>query len=375
MDVFSLGQFLRETRESRGITLEEAVNVLRIRPAILEAFEAGKFSGGRLSDNQARGMLRNYARYLSLDEEHVLRLYNDARQGKRESRWRRRNRDTADANGQSRASPQPMQEIALEDERAGCWSRLIRSCFLLVFSVVALAIIASVTLQLVNTGGLIDPTPTAAPATAGSESPASLPSPMPPTPSSPPSDGAQLSQSGATVRVLVTQRGWIRMARDGVVVYAGIAAPGTVLEYEASSEIRLSGSNALGLDITWNGQRQPVSGGRGQRVDYHFTADALSSVLGPPGAPTPLSPTTRATAIAAMTSAALTPSGTPGPSPTPSASPVPSATWTFTPAPTLTPSDTPLPSATPTITTTATATAILPPRMTQAGLIPPKVSA
>lgn len=370
MDVYSLGQFLRETRESRGIELTQAVDVLRIRQPILEAFEAGDFAAANLSDNQVRGMLRNYARYLSLDEEHVLRLYDDAKNQKSRRRWRRR-RDDSEYGGQSRGSPQPMQEIALDERRSGCRARLWRSCGLLLFSTLALGIIVFVTLQLIDAGDPMTAETAATPTNASVIDSTPLPSLTPP-PSPTASDRAFFSGSGLAVSILATQRGWIRLERDGVEVYAGITPPGTLLEHEATREIRLSGGNALGLDIIWNGQRQPPLGGRGQWVDLLFTPEEISVALGPAGAPTALSPTTQATAIAAMTSAALTPSHTPGPSPTPSRTPIPSLTSTFTPTPTLTPSETPLPSATPTITVTPTATAILPPRVTQAGLIPPK---
>ena len=372
MDVYSLGQFLRETRESRGLELAQAVDVLRIRQPILEAFEAGDFSAANLSDNQVRGMLRNYARYLSLDEEHVLRLYDDAKKQKSRRRWRRRRRDDAPAGEPNRDAPLPMQEIALDERRAGCRARLWRSCALLLFSILALGVIAFVTLQLIDAGDPLNADAASTPTDASTVETTPLPSPTPLTPSATPSDRALFSESGIMVSILVTQRGWIRLSSDGVEVYAGIAPPGTLLEHEATREIRLSGGNALGLDIIWNGQQQPALGGRGQQVDALFTLDDIIVALGPAGAPTPIPPTNQATAIAAMTSAALTPSSTPGPSPTPSRTPIPSATSTFTPAPTLTPSETPLPSPTPTITMTPTATAILPPRVTQAGLIPPK---
>ena len=368
MDAFSLGQYLRDTRETQGITLENAVSDLRIRQPILEAFEAGEFDAtGNLSDIQTRGMLRNYARFLSLDEDHVLRLYDEAsnRDGRR-GLWRRRNQDPARAS----SSAQPMQEIAIEQRRAGCRTRIWRSCGLLLLSLIALGVIGFVALNLID----LDDMPQ-------SEAPAATPvdtltptrpatTKAPATGSPTPSDRARYSGEGILVSVRVTQRAWMRIISDGVEAFAGIAPPDTLLEYDARSEILLTASNAMALDIHWNGQPQLMIGGRGQRVDIRFTRDDVSVSLGQGAAPTLPRPTNRATEIAAMTLAALTPSATPGPSATPSRDaasdgPLP----TFTPAPTLTPS------LTTTITMTPTATAILPPRVTQAGLIPAKVGA
>ena len=181
--------------------------------------------------------------------------------------------------------------------------------------------------------------------------------------------------------ILARQRSWIRILIDGQERYAGIAAPDTLLEYDALTQISLTASNAMALDIIWNGQSQERIGGRGQRVDMVFSATEINYSLGPGAAPTPLSPTSPATADAAMTIATVTPTETPGPSPTRTMTLVPSETLTFTPSPTYTPSMTPTASQTPTvtetptITLTPTETAILPPRVTQAGLPPTKEGA
>ena len=100
---------------------------------------------------------------------------------------------------------------------------------------------------------------------------------------------------------------------DGVEQFSGIAAPDTLLEYNALSEVRVAAANAMALDVIWNGQPQGQIGGRGQRADIHFTATEAIVELGPAGAPTPLSPTAEVVTVAAV----LEPTATEGPSPTP----------------------------------------------------------
>ena len=77
MDPTALGRYLRESRESKELTLEDAVRALRIRRDILESFEQGEFA---VMDStvRVRGMLRNYAHYLGLDEERVLQYHEAA---------------------------------------------------------------------------------------------------------------------------------------------------------------------------------------------------------------------------------------------------------------------------------------------------------
>ena len=374
MDAFSLGQFLRNAREANEIELADAVAKLRIRQPILEAFEAGDFAATNMSDIQIRGMLRNYARFLALDEEQVLRFYDEARFGKQgRGRWRLRRQSRSKEGGSpSRDAQLPMQEIDYEHSRAQRRRRLWRTSWLLVFSAAAIVIIAFVTRELIDTDLPEESQDEAQLAVSESEvapSATALPPTSTATVLSPtPSNRAVYRGSGILVSILARQRSWIRILIDGQERYAGIAAPDTLLEYDALTQISLTGSNAMALDIIWNGQPQERIGGRGQRVDMVFSATEINYSLGPGAAPTPLSPTAPATADAAMTIATVTPTETPGPSPTPTMTLVPSETLTFTPSPTYTPSLTPTATETPTITLTPTETAILPPRVTQAGL-------
>lgn len=73
-----LGEILRQQRESKGITLEQAAEDTRIREKFLSALESG--------DHQAlpgavytKGFLRNYADYLDLDSTDLVALYSAER--------------------------------------------------------------------------------------------------------------------------------------------------------------------------------------------------------------------------------------------------------------------------------------------------------
>jgi hypothetical protein len=65
---------MRDARIARGATLDEAEQVTRIRRKYLEAIEAGDFA--QLPDGPpGRGFVRNYARYLGLDPEAAISLF------------------------------------------------------------------------------------------------------------------------------------------------------------------------------------------------------------------------------------------------------------------------------------------------------------
>lgn len=70
-----LGRRLREAREAKGSTLEEAEAATHIRAHFLRLLEAGDFAAFAGGDVQVRGFLRIYARYLGLSSEDVLGHY------------------------------------------------------------------------------------------------------------------------------------------------------------------------------------------------------------------------------------------------------------------------------------------------------------
>lgn len=385
MDVGALGQYLREAREANEIELDDVVAKLRIRRPILEAFEAGEFAATGMSDIQARGMLRNYARYLELDEEHILQRHDDARYGKAAGRGRNKDSSTpAAVPNRSAHSSAAMPAIDLAEKRAVRRRGLLRTVALLTVSLAAIVIIIFVTSELIDAETddarldeslrpefIADMPPTA----TFTPSPTFTPTALTATPS----NRARYSGSGVLASIQVNQRTWIRISVDAVEQFAGIAAPDTLLEYAAISEITVTASNGMALDIIWNGRQQGQFGGRGQQVDIRFTVDTVDSSVGAGVAPSPaLSPTLRTSDVAATLLAQLTPTGTVGPSPTPTATFTPEPTASDTLTSTLTPSDTATSTATatvtdtPTITSTPSPTAILPPRATQANWTPTK---
>ena len=356
MDAGALGQYLRDARESNEIQLDDVVAKLRIRRPILEAFEAGEFTAAGMSEIQARGMLRNYARHLGLDEEQALELYDEARYGTGKRRREQR---------QDGLPPAPLA-IDLAENRAGRRRGLLWTIMLLLASLAAVAIIVFVTSELVDSesdDALLDeslqpefiadlpPTSTFTPS----------PTPLPTVPTATPSNRAVYSGSGVLASIQINQRTWIGVSADGVEQFAGVAPPDTLLEYAAIGEIVVSASNAMGLDIVWNGQQQSQFGGRGQQVDIRFTVDEVALSRGAAAAPSPiLSPTPAAvdTTLPPLTAS-------------------PTLTLTSSTVPAIMPTSTATAAATntPVIIATPTETAILPPRLTQAGLTATKEGA
>jgi len=389
MDAQSLGQYLRQTREAKELTLEDAERMLHIRRRILESFELGDFNIAEVSSVQIRGFMRNYSRFLGLDEERTIQFYEAAliEAAKPPIRGRKRGADKAPKSsskpkrGRKRESertlrakqtatdtdpalppvPVDMLEAARKRRRGG---RGALATFVLgLVGVAAIAVIVLVVSQLISQPNIVPPSVALEgeilgqlPATAAVSATASVPT-FTPAAATPLIGGIQQTYSGSGVLVTVemSQRSWLNVSADGTPLYTGIAAPGEQFDFSGVEVVSITASNAEALVIVWNGQPQRSFGGRGQLVDLIFSEDGIDVSSGPGFAPTAeLSPTPQPTSdidVGALIEQ-LTPSDTPGPSPTPTDTPTPSDTPTITP----TPSDTPTPSATPTITSTPTIT-------------------
>ena len=71
-----IGNMLRVTRESSGVSLEEASNDLNIKEIILENIEEGKI--GAFKDVfQLKTYINDYAKYLGLDGEKLVDSFNE----------------------------------------------------------------------------------------------------------------------------------------------------------------------------------------------------------------------------------------------------------------------------------------------------------
>lgn len=70
----SIGEFFRQVRETKGLTVDEVASKTRIRTDFVKALEEGNFA--RLPDQVfAKGFVRSYARSLGLDEEDAIHRF------------------------------------------------------------------------------------------------------------------------------------------------------------------------------------------------------------------------------------------------------------------------------------------------------------
>lgn len=70
-----LGEYLKKTRESNGVALEEAATDLKIDSFLLESLEEGNVRAFK-DVLKVKDLVKDYAKYLGLDSEEVIDEYN-----------------------------------------------------------------------------------------------------------------------------------------------------------------------------------------------------------------------------------------------------------------------------------------------------------
>ena len=252
-----LGELLKSTREEQGLTLDEAAEGLRIRRHLLEALEENNFKIFP-SPVIARGLIRNYAKYLQLDPIKALTLYDG--KGYMPVKGQRLTPDGIEFMNLSMA-PRPFIT----------WDVVIGLFFfLVVIGGAGYLGYAAVTLPPMT------PTPTKTPLAGEGEQAAdaalllptvtSTPTPTP-TPIPPTLTPTPIVYGGVTVQLIIKQPSWIQILADDVKVFEGILQPGENRLWSGQRRVAVRAGNAGGVEVVVNGQSKGLMGVEGQVVD------------------------------------------------------------------------------------------------------------
>lgn len=288
-----LGQILREARQARGLTLEQAAEETRINQRFLDALEQGDYAV-LPSPVHVRGFLRNYARFLKLDPAPLLERYKQFAQ----------QHPPQPAPPPAEETPLPAEPLAVQGDQPffdpvnfeieSGQTRDSESALRLVIIValvIFLGLVASRFIPLLTgngdgsqaiEAGISDvwrqvigqetPQPAAgegegtavssdlaltpgADATATqaiqntsrndfSEAPGDAAAAPTMTPTRPP---LPATMEEIQIRLDVTERAWMEVTIDGDVRFSGIARRGDTFEWTAAEEVRLLTGNAHGI--------------------------------------------------------------------------------------------------------------------------------
>lgn len=258
-----IGDTLRDARQQRGLSLEDAAAETRIRATHLAALEQEEFArlGG---DVYVRGFIRSYAKLLGLDPAPLLEAYGG---------------------GATRpaASPQPPRmSIGTESlERSPRRGVGVGVAVAALAAIIGLAVFdgeepPQVDLDDDTVAGEPDEPdaasreePTARPSVDPTATPSSFESPPPGAP-----DRTAVDTDGPAVLIEVTERNaWVRALVDGDEVFQGTLEPGASERFEGDDEVRLRIGDPGAVELIVNGESHGSPGADGQPVWVTVDAD------------------------------------------------------------------------------------------------------
>jgi cytoskeletal protein RodZ len=303
-----LGELLRETRESKGISLAEVEEVTRIRQRFLQALEEEDFAA-LPGEVFARGFLRNYAMYLGLDPQQVAAM-RTGQQGRADGRGSTFSRLPTDS--------MTFQWMDLSMRRpAPLFSLDLLAGTLIILGLLAFGGWWAYNQYLVP---LLEATPTPVVAAAPTVPPDAVASPGPsatlaptftPTPTITPTP---LFYTGVTVELVIHERSWLQVIVDDVKVFEGILETGERRNWGGEERVVVRCGNAGGVEIIVNGKSHGLLGEQGQVVDREWRKAPSPDALAPPtiAAGETLTDTVQATSTPLQPPP---PPGTPSPAP------------------------------------------------------------
>ena len=296
-----LGQILRQARENKGLSLEEAHEETRINVQYLEALENGEYSV-LPSTTHTRGFLRNYARFLGLDPEPLIERYTQSQsyQSQMVSRQQLEEESTGELPIQQ-IDEQPFFDPVNVEVDLGSRRDPESAVRLVIIAalIIALGLVGNRFLPLLlnnndgseaitegitevvqdlvgdaalpedgsaieNASGTPDATDEAITSTSrtgtGPETEI-LPTPSPTRPALP----ATLDE--INLKLEITERTWLESTIDDEVVFSGIARAGDEFEWTAENEAKLLTGNAIGVFVTINDIPLGRLGDRGQNKE------------------------------------------------------------------------------------------------------------
>jgi|YelNatPaOPRAMG01_1025707.scaffolds.fasta_scaffold15734_4 cytoskeletal protein RodZ len=258
-----LGQRLKERREALGLTIGEVSKETRIKPKFIEALERGDYNS-LPGDIFARGFIRNYASFLGLDPEEMLKLYSEEA-------------------GVSLPTETITPQAELPLERPSPWPLKNLANFLIPLLIIALVAALGWFAYARYQPTLFSvasptPSPTFSPTPTLSPTPTWTPAP---TPTSTPTPAL------LTLTLVGLDRSWLEVKVDQVLVFRNFINPGDTLSWSGGT-IYVKCGNAGGVKAIVNGEDIGPLGGAGEVLNLEWRAGQVRPfLLTPQPTPTP----------------------------------------------------------------------------------------
>ena len=268
----NLGEELRQAREARGLSLEDAEKATRIRIRYIAALEEGDLDVIPTLV-QVRGFLRNYSQFIGLDQEQALSRLDATLDGPRKGLWRsffglhRPVPDPTPIPTVSRTShPSTQGQVKKTSRRMRRFLTIdVLIVLVVLISVIAffvwggskMAAVAFAQREITVTPELLGPTVTP-----------TLLSRISFTPTNPP---PLVNFSDVQLSLVVEQRSFVRVIVDGAVGFDGTMMPGERRDYVGAQLVEVTTGNGAGIRVIFKQRDEGLMGSFGEVVTWVFT--------------------------------------------------------------------------------------------------------
>ena len=272
-----LGETLKAARENQGLSLDEVEQATHIRRHLLQALEENK-TDVFPSPVIARGLIRNYAKFLKLDPVEALTMY--------------------DGKGRIPVKGQRVAQDGIEFMNLSMAPRSYFNMELIIGVVLGFLVVSGVWYLANGTlleAPAITATPTNTPRTEGitEDSALLLPTttPLPtntPTALPPTGTPTPVIYSGVTVELSVLESSWVQILVDDNKIFEGILEIGDTPSWTGEQRVAIRAGNGGGIEVIVNGINRGVMGAQGQVVDqiWEKVEDPSSTNTSPDSEPT-----------------------------------------------------------------------------------------
>lgn len=276
-----VGDILRRERERQNLSIKDIEKATSIRALYIEAIE--KSENDKLpGEVYTKGFIKNYANFLKLDSESLVRQYRDevspvptvSRSG--DSTSEAQSSESQSSEQTSTDAPKPEKEpelvtknVSRSERSASTGEGGNRTSMLAVAAVLALAIIGGLFYYFnsVEGGELaskpVEPAQKIEQATTETASESEKPATTNVA-------SAAASTDGVNLEAKFSANCWTRVEVDGILAYEGTAEPGQSLSWKANDRISVTAGNAGAIEFVENGVNLGVAGAVGDVIEKTF---------------------------------------------------------------------------------------------------------
>ena len=261
-----IGDKLRTERERQNLTIQDIAKGTSIRALYIEAIEKGEY--GQLPGTvYAKGFIRNYANFLKLEADAVVRQFMEENHPEEVAAAEEAKQQLAEAEEQSKAEAKAKlatgseyrEQVSTPSSRHNNW----------LIAVIVLLVGAGAYYLFAMQDSSAPKTTTKA-VTQMAKAPA--------TKSQPVKEPAKTQEApkkvdGVELVAKFTDKCWTQVVADGKMVYEGTIESGKTETWKGKEKVVITAGNAGAVEMKVNGKDMGKAGDIGQVVEKTFTPD------------------------------------------------------------------------------------------------------